>query len=219
MIKAVIFDLFGTLVNADNLFKPISYKISKEKNINFGEIENAMYKLYDNIFKGIYKNDFKPERYYYKILFNELKTLYELNESSDYYVDFMYETFGNFKKYEDTDIIDKLKDDGYKIGIITNADTCFVKKVLENNNIYYDDLVISEDSKMYKPDKKIFQRSLDNLEINKDEAIFVGDNVEADYYGATNFEMKALLIDRKNKHDLYNIERITNLKQIENHLR
>jgi putative hydrolase of the HAD superfamily len=72
---------------------------------------------------------------------------------------------------------------------------------------------------MYKPDKKIFQSSLNNLEICKDEAIFVGDNVEADYYGAKEFGMKALLIDRNEKHDLGDDEKITDLKQIENHLR
>lgn len=219
MIKAVIFDLFGTLVNADNLFKPISYELSVETNIDFDEIEAIMYKFYDNVFDGHHEKEFKPERHYYKILFNKLKALYGLTESSDYYVDLMYETFGRLKKYEDADIVEKLKGDGYKIGIITNADTYFVKKVLENNNIYYDDLIISEDSKMYKPDEKIFESSLNNLDIGKDEAIFVGDNVEADYYGAKEFGMKALLIDRYDKHDLGDGEKITDLKQIENHLR
>jgi putative hydrolase of the HAD superfamily len=80
-------------------------------------------------------------------------------------------------------------------------------------------LIISKDSKVYKPHKKIFESSLDNLEVNKDEAIFIGDNVEADYYGAKNFGMKALLIDRSDKYKLENVEKITNLKQIEDHLR
>jgi 2-haloalkanoic acid dehalogenase type II len=219
MVKAVIFDLFGTLVNAENLFKPISYELSVETNIDFSEIEAIMYKFYDNVFDGHHEKEFKPERYYYKILFNKLNALYGLTENSDYYVDLMYETFGRLKKYEDADIVKKLKKDGYKIGIITNADIYFVKKVLENNNIYYDDLIISEDSKMYKPDKKIFQNSLNNLDIGKNEAIFVGDNIEADYYGAKDFGMKALLVDRYDKYDLNNNEKITDLKQIKNHLR
>ena len=219
MIKAIIFDLFGTLVDADNLFKPISYELSVETNIDFDEIESVIYKFYDKTFDGHHEKEFKPERYYYKILFNKLKALYGLTESSDFYVDLMYETFARLKKYEDVKIIEELKEKGYKIGIVTNADTYFVKKVLKNNNIQYDDLIISEDTELYKPDPKIFEKSLKNLSVNKNEAIFVGDNIEADYYGAKDFGMKALLIDRNDKHDLSNIEKITDLKQIENHLR
>ncbi|MGM0641210.1 MAG: HAD family hydrolase [Thermotogota bacterium] len=219
MIKAVIFDLFGTLVDADNLFKPISYELSIETNIDFDEIEEIIYKFYEKTFDGHHEKDFKPERYYYKILFNKLKALYGLTESSDFYVDLMYETFARLKGYDDVDTVEKIRDQGYKIGIITNADTYFVKKVLEKNEIYYDDLIISEDAKMYKPAPEIFERSLKNLDVNKDEAIFIGDKVEADYYGAKEFGIKALLIDRNDKHNLENIEKINDLKQIEDHLR
>ncbi len=219
MIKAIIFDLFGTLVDADNLFKPISYELSVETNIDFDEIESVIYKFYDKTFDGHHEKEFKPERYYYKILFNKLKALYGLTESSDFYVDLMYETFARLKKYEDAKIIENLKEKGYKIGIVTNADTYFVKKVLKNNNIQYDDLIISEDIELYKPDPKIFEKSLENLAVNKNEAIFIGDNIEADYYGAKEYGIKPLLIDRNNTHNLNNGEKITDLNQIENFLR
>jgi len=131
----------------------------------------------------------------------------------------MYETFARLKKYEDAKIIENLKEKGYKIGIVTNADTYFVKKVLKNNNIQYDDLIISEDIELYKPDPKIFEKSLENLAVNKNEAIFIGDNIEADYYGAKEYGIKPLLIDRNNTHNLNNGEKITDLKQIEDFLR
>lgn len=218
MIKAVIFDLFGTLVDADNLFKPISIELSVESNIDYDEIEGVVRKFYDNVFEGHHDKEFKPERYYYKILFNKLRPLYGLTESSNFYVDLMYETFTRLQKYDDIGILNYLKENDYKIGIVTNADTYFVKKVLENNGIEYDDLIISEDIKLYKPNSRIFEASLNNLGIEKDEAIFVGDNYTADYLGARDFGMKALLIDRNNKHDLDNGDKISSLGEIKDHL-
>ena len=44
--------------------------------------------------------------------------------------------------------------------------------------------------------------------------MFVGDNVEADYKGAKNLGMYALLIDRTEKHMQSDLRTIKNLKEV-----
>ncbi len=59
------------------------------------------------------------------------------------------------------------------------------------------DIIVGVDTaQCMKPHPNIFRYALSRLNVRPEEAIFVGDSVEADYQGAENARLHALLIDR-----------------------
>ncbi|MBM7559218.1 HAD family hydrolase [Marinitoga litoralis] len=196
MIKGVIFDLYGTLINANHLFLPIAKIISKETKYPARLLELKIRDTYNKYFKDYHLKPFKPEREYYKIMFKELKEFLGLKNSIDWYIDEMYKTFIDLKPYDDVDYLNNLKEKGLKIAILSNADDDFVVPSLEKNLFPYDILITSHSTKLYKPDPKIFEYTLNKMNLKKDDVIFVGDNYFVDVIGGNSFGIKSILIKR-----------------------
>jgi 2-haloalkanoic acid dehalogenase type II len=127
--------------------------------------------------------------------------------------------FSDVALYPDaTETLDKLKQRGVKIGIITNALQTDLAKILSKTRLnpdYFDIIVTVNTICRMKPEKEIFDHALNVLNVAPNEALFVGDTVEYDYEGAKKAGLKALLIDRESKTD-GNIEKIHDLREILN---
>ncbi|SHE83413.1 putative hydrolase of the HAD superfamily [Marinitoga hydrogenitolerans DSM 16785] len=196
MIKGIIFDLYGTLINANQLFLPIAKIISNEIGQPADILEKNIKETYNKHFKDYHLKPFKPEREYYKLLFNELKENLNLKNSIDYYIDEMYKTFIDLKPYDDVEHLNTIKEKGLKIAILSNADNDFVLPSLEKNIFPFDILITSHSTKLYKPDPKIFDYTLNKIKLNKEEVIFIGDNYNVDILGGINYGIKSILIKR-----------------------
>ena len=74
------------------------------------------------------------------------------------------------------DLISKLKKD-YKIGLLSNYNHVWLNELIFKYELekYFDSLVISSLHKVAKPEKKIYEISLNLLGIKPDEAIFFDD--------------------------------------------
>ena len=64
---------------------------------------------------------------------------------------------------------------------------------------YFDQIVISGAFGKGKPDPSIFEHALSLLEIDKEEALMVGDNLMTDILGATRAGIKSVWINRHDK--------------------
>jgi putative hydrolase of the HAD superfamily len=73
-----------------------------------------------------------------------------------------------------------------KLGIITNGPTRWQSRKLESLGItpLFDTILISESEGFEKPDGRIFARALERCGVLASESIFVGDHPEADIAGA-----------------------------------
>lgn len=73
-----------------------------------------------------------------------------------------------------------------KLGIITNGPTQWQSRKIECMGIgsFFDTVLISETEGIEKPDPRIFKRALDGCGVPADESIFVGDHPEIDIAGA-----------------------------------
>lgn len=74
------------------------------------------------------------------------------------------------------ELIDQLRG-GYQIGLVTNSPQGLVRKILQTNDIekYFDEIVISGEVGLVKPDLKIFQVALKRLNVSAAEAVFIDD--------------------------------------------
>ncbi len=73
--------------------------------------------------------------------------------------------------------------------------------LLERFNIknLFEEIVISEEVGWRKPNHIIFETVINKLEIQPQDALFVGDNFDADVVGSKAMGMDAVWINRKNR--------------------
>lgn len=95
-------------------------------------------------------------------------------------------------------VLDALKDQGYKIGLVTNAyQPMWMRDVeLEEYDMidYFDARITSGDTGFIKPHPAIYWRMLGLLDLMPDEAIFVGDRPDQDIKGAHSVNMRGVLM-------------------------
>ena len=114
------------------------------------------------------------------------------------------------------EVLLELKRRGLKVGLISNAYEEEIDLVLEKAELEkatFDIIVGVDTIEKVKPSPDIFRYAISKLNVKPEETIFVGDNAEADYEGAKNAGIHALLIDRTEKQQS-DLKTIKNLKEI-----
>jgi 2-haloacid dehalogenase len=79
---------------------------------------------------------------------------------------------------------------------------------------YFKKIYISEEVGFAKPDKRFFHLVLDDLGIEPNKALIVGDSIKDDYNCSHEIGMISILLDRFNKNDNFNGPRITSLFEL-----
>ncbi len=99
------------------------------------------------------------------------------------------------KDYTD-DLLGAIRDSGYKVGLISNTEallTAYDLQVLGLDD-QFDEIVLSSDVGVKKPDRKIFEIMLDRLGIKPVDCTFVGDTYRDDIAGAVSAGMDAVFL-------------------------
>ena len=81
---------------------------------------------------------------------------------------------------------------------------------MAHHRLDVDVIVDSRSHGRVKPHPTIFLAALDALAVAPAEAVMVGDSLEEDYEGARALGMRAILVDRENRHPGFE-ERLTDL--------
>ena len=92
-------------------------------------------------------------------------------------------------------VLQELMDDGYRIGLISNAgDSGNVQRLIDKVEIrdYLDPILISATEGIRKPDVRIFQKLLENWRMSSERAVMIGDTLRADVLGAKNAGMRSI---------------------------
>ena len=210
-IKAVLFDMFDTLmmIERDHAFYSPSLKQTfeylKERGVKttFREFEKAYIDARDALYA---QADPKMEEPHFNLrIANALRNLgYTYPVSSDIVVGAtkaFCETFMNFVRVDELAIESLRQLHGrYKLGIVSNfAIPECVSKLLQKHNLteLFDVVIVSGAVNKRKPSPEIFKKALDFLEIDPEDAVFVGDTMEADIEGAKSAGMKTIYIERR----------------------
>ncbi len=174
MIKAVIFDLDGTLLDREKSVQLFISNQYKRMNKELGHIDQSTYM---DRFIELEKHGYVWKDKVYQQLIRE----FDITEMSweqlleDYLTHFAVQCtpFPHL-----TAMLEELKSSHILLGMITNGYTEFQSGNIEALGIkeYFDTILISEKEDLRKPDKRIFERALERLGVKAEQALFIGDH-------------------------------------------
>lgn len=180
--KAIIFDCFGTLMEIRE--KQMPYKYLREE-------------LYKN---NIIIDDFARIVMQKKCDLQEIEKLANYKFSNEQKIKFkqmLEKELRSVHIFEDVNqYLRDLEKRNIKTALCSNLAEPYGKSA-KTLTFPLNNYILSYDVGYIKPDKEIFQKCLDSLNVKKEEAIYVGDSIKDDYKGATEFGMSAFLIKRK----------------------
>ena len=183
MIKAVIFDLDHTLFDRHATLRAIAPLFRKHFDVNSGITDDYIAE------KWIYADD----RYVYdgwRYIFEYLKEngIFKTAPSFDDYCSFVFLTFAEIAvKFDFTyPMLMSLKRDGLKVALITNGrhELQYKKLSLIGLRYVFDEIIVSGDVMIEKPDRDIFLMMCEKLGVRPSECVYVGDNPFNDIGGA-----------------------------------
>ncbi len=99
-----------------------------------------------------------------------------------------------------TEILSYLKGKGYRLSVVSNFDHApTAQNLLAKLGIadFFEYIVISEDVGWRKPHREIFEFALARLGESPSDAIFIGDNPEADIIGSSDCGIDSVWVKRK----------------------
>ncbi|QWG76529.1 MULTISPECIES: HAD-IA family hydrolase [Bacillus cereus group] len=189
----MLFDLDDTLLDRDKAVDKLFSIILEEF---YGDVEqhavkNEMLQKFKGYDKKSYGHSDKVK--VLESFFDEFPPKYRLPRN--YIQDFWNNNFPKcFSINQKTiNIINTIKSH-IKVGIITNGSTQRQKEKIINTNLnrYFDTIIIFEEAGFSKPDKLIFELALNKLNVQSEDVLFVGDDLEKDIAGCQNANIKGI---------------------------
>ncbi|GBC74844.1 Haloacetate dehalogenase H-2 [archaeon HR06] len=111
----------------------------------------------------------------------------------------------NLKTFNDVNSNLKILSKKYEIALLSNGDLESLKLLAKKLPIKISSIISAEDSKAYKPSPKIYEKALEVLKAKKEEILHVSSH-QMDVWGAKNFGLKCVWINRYNEPYLEGIE-------------
>ena len=168
MIKAIIFDMDGLMIDSERVTFECYQERLKDMNLTMDE---EFYKtLLGKPIKGIYQrfydvygNDFPIE--------NVIQDVHQLMAER-------FETEGVPVKKGLVELLHYLKDNNYKTIVATSSNRDRVDKILAQAKIteFFDDSICGDEVTKGKPNPEVFLKSCQKLGVNVDEAIVLEDS-------------------------------------------
>jgi putative hydrolase of the HAD superfamily len=198
LIKAVLFDLDGTLLDRDaslaafidaqyeRLIHWVGHIPKEEYTSRFIELDNRGYVWKDKVYEQL-------------IAEYGIQGISQEELLQDYVDKFKNHCMPFPHLFE---LLDELKRRSISIGLITNGQGQFQLNNVKALGIerYFDAILISEWEGVKKPDAKLFHRALNRLQVVPFESVFVGDHPENDVKAAQSIGMKAIWKRDRNWH-------------------
>ncbi|MGO1368855.1 MAG: HAD family hydrolase [Senegalia sp. (in: firmicutes)] len=169
MIKAIIFDMDGVIVNSEP--ELIKIEIEYMKNLGVTITKSDL-------------DEFVGTNSYY--MFNKLKNKYNLNKTVDEIVDEVRAIYLDHIQSKENvnaikgviNLIRELKNRGIRMVVASSSPVSWIEKTIDTLEIRdcFEELISGDFVKESKPQPDIFLYALDKLNIKNDEAIVIEDS-------------------------------------------
>ena len=195
-IHTVIFDVGGTLVNADSVFHAFADHMDSSR-------REELFQFMRPIFLRTYRDETRPDFWTVKeiasYVVKRAASHFKLEDIShkvpelysDYYL-------GHAALFDDVmPTLKKLKAKRLKLIIVSDADADVLEREINTFGLmpYFDDVIISSDVKAYKPSDKMVSYISSRINGPMEGVLFVGDT-EVDILAARKMKAKSILIRR-----------------------
>lgn len=212
MAKAIIFDLWGTIIET-------GVNPSPSKQVKYFLRVNAPF----SDFILTFEHSFMTKE------FDSLKAGFE-NVVKDFNInlpEFVYEKLVGMwnknailsKMYEDTEeTIKELKQEGYKVFLLANIDRFSYDQVKEKFKLdeLFDKVYPSYETGLLKLNPEAFTKIMAEHDLDAKDVVMVGDSLDSDIKAAEKAGIRGILLDRNNKRDVE--DKITSLTQLKEKL-
>lgn len=183
MIKAVVFDLDHTLFDRHGTLRAIVGDFRKKFNTNPDFSDDDIAKIW------IYADDhFVYSGWAYIFMCLKENGVFITPPDFADYRSFVFEEFAKTAvRFEKSlPMLETLKKNGYKVALITNGQHALQYSKLKNTGLMYvfDEIIVSGDVGVDKPDGEIFSIMCEKLGFGPEEMVYVGDNPVNDIAGA-----------------------------------
>mgnify|MGYP001376313983 FL=1 len=200
-IKAIIFDVYGTLFDVNSAAEKCKGKIG-DKWENFAnywrttQLEYTWLRSLMNRHKDFWKiteDSLDKSMKFFKIDNSMRNDLLDL-----------YKVLSPFSEVKET--LKKLKKRDLKLAILSNGTPRLLENLVKNNNLenIFDDIFSIEEVGIFKPDSKVYDLPVNKYKIKKDEVLFLSANTW-DVSGGGNYGYNSVWVNR-NKNIFDNLD-------------
>lgn len=185
MIKAVIFDMDGLMIDSERVTFEGYQQVLKKMNLTI--TRDFYLQLLGKPIKGIYQC-------FYDAYGNDFPIEDVIKEVHQYMAD-LFETEGVPLKNGLLELLDYLKKNHYKTIVATSSNRDRVDKILARANItsYFDDSICGDEVTKGKPNPEVFLKSCEKLGVQPEQAIVLEDS-EAGIQAAYSANIKVLCV-------------------------
>jgi HAD superfamily hydrolase (TIGR01509 family) len=168
MIKAVIFDMDGVIIDSEGVYLEYQLEFAKKKNPNVkledlypmvGATKQECWEVVERVISN-------------GQTWEELRTEFRLR---DIYSEMDYQSI---YRIEVTDTLKQLKNAGFRLAVASSTHLEIVERVLKENAIrdYFEAVVSGEQFKKSKPDPEIYLYTAGQLKLKPEECLAVEDS-------------------------------------------
>ena len=197
MIKAVVFDAYGTLISTGTGSVEAAQKILDLHGSSISaKTFYADWKQYHREHMD-HLTQFVTEETIFRWDLEKLYVQYDLPGKAAEDVGIMLNTLGNRMAFpESKEVVERLKR-SVTVCIGSTTDTEPLTKDLARSGITVDRVFTSEDLRVYKPQPVFYEKILAALSLQPEEVLFVGDSLTDDVYGPRQAGFKTCWVNRK----------------------
>ena len=198
MLKAIIFDVYGTLISTGTGSVEAAGKIlalNGRQDVSPADFYAQWKRLHRQHIDGL--EDFLTEEAIFHMDLCALYARYGMKRDAHEDVSIMLDTLGCRTAFPEVKEVLAQLSQRVEIAIGSTTDTKPLLQDLQRNQLPIEKVFTSESMRVYKPRPAFYETILCSLKINANEAMFVGDSLLDDIWGPQQVGLQTCWINRK----------------------